>query len=257
MGDFNLIYRATQKNNNRINFRMMNRFKTTLESLDLKELHLHDRRFTWSSGTEEPTFTKIDHMFYTEPWELDHPNYYLQALSSSMSDHCPLLLTYMPVQRGKRAFRFESYWAQLPNFMKVAQQSWARDVQSGDKLRVLHIKLSRPEKALKNWSKQHVMDLRLKAQIATKVVAPLDQAQENCSLSTAELASRKTAKAHIIGSWFWGASKDHDEVAVAAHLDQTRRRKYTAIPSSGECKTAQKIHPSSHDRYQNSHKPNG
>jgi hypothetical protein len=174
MGDFNLIYKATQKNNNRINFRMMNRFKSTLDSLELRELHLHGRRFTWSSGTKDPTLTKIDHLFYTEQWEMDHPNCYLQALSSSMSDHCPLLLSYMPVQRDHKAFRFESYWAQLPNFMEVVQQSWAKQVHSGDKVRALHIKLSRLAKALKRWSKQHVMELKLKAEIATKVVGLLD-----------------------------------------------------------------------------------
>jgi hypothetical protein len=44
-----------------------------------------------------------------------------------------------------------------------------------------------------------MMDLRLKAQIATKVVALLEHAQENRSLSTAELALRKLAKAPILG----------------------------------------------------------
>jgi mannosylglycoprotein endo-beta-mannosidase len=101
MGDFNLIYRTSQKNNSRINYRMMNQFKNTLDSLELKELHLHGRLYTWSSGTENPTFTKIDHLFYTEQWEFDYPNCYIQALSSSMSDHCPLLLSHMPQQRGQ------------------------------------------------------------------------------------------------------------------------------------------------------------
>jgi hypothetical protein len=199
MGDFNLIYKATQKNNNRINFRMMNRFKSTLDSLELRELHLHGRQFTWSSGTEDPTLTKIDHLFCTEQWEMDHPNCYLQALSSSMSDHCPLLLSYIPVQRGHKAFRFESYWAQLPNFMEVVQQSWEKQVHSGDKVRALHIKLSRLEKVLKRWSKQYVMKLKLKAEIATEVVALLDHAQDHRLLSAAEITLRKTAKARILG----------------------------------------------------------
>jgi hypothetical protein len=88
-GDFDMIYRATQKNNNLINYMMVNRFKNTFDSLELRELQLHGMRFTWSSGTDEPTLTKIDHLFYTEQWELDHPNCYLQALSFSMSDHLP------------------------------------------------------------------------------------------------------------------------------------------------------------------------
>jgi hypothetical protein len=84
MGDFNVIYRTTQKSNGRINFRLMNRFLAVLNSLELRELHLRAwRRFTWSNGTDTPTFSRIDHQ-----------NCYLQALSSSMSDHSPLLLSY-------------------------------------------------------------------------------------------------------------------------------------------------------------------
>lgn len=199
LGDFNLIYRASQKNNNRINFRMMNRFKSTLDTLDLRELQLHGRRFTWSSGTAEPTLTKIDHLFYTEQWELEHPNCYLQALSSSMSDHSPLLLSYLPRRQKQKAFRFETFWTRLPNFLEVVQQSWGRGVHSGNKIRVLHIKLSRLAKALIRWSKQHVMALKLKVEIATEVVALLDQAQECRPLSDAELSLRKTAKDRILG----------------------------------------------------------
>jgi exonuclease III len=199
LGDFNLIYRATQKNNGRVNFRLINRFKQALDALDLRELKLQGRRFTWSSGTDDPTLTKIDHLFYTEQWELDHPNCYFQALSSSMSDHCPLLLTHLPNTRGRTGFRFESYSAQLPNFIDVVQQTWAKEVRSNDQVRVLHIKLSRLAKALKKWSKTHVMALKLKAEIATEVVALLEQAQERRLLTAAELSLRKLAKARILG----------------------------------------------------------
>ena len=48
MGDFNLILRAANKNNHRVNRRMMGRFRATVDELDLKEIKLHGRRFTWS-----------------------------------------------------------------------------------------------------------------------------------------------------------------------------------------------------------------
>lgn len=52
----------------------MNSFKMALDDLDLKEMKPHGRRFTWSSETDNPTFTKIDHIFVTEDWELARPN---------------------------------------------------------------------------------------------------------------------------------------------------------------------------------------
>jgi hypothetical protein len=47
----------------------MSSFHANLEELEVKELQLHGRRFTWTSGTENPTQTKIDHVFSTKEWE--------------------------------------------------------------------------------------------------------------------------------------------------------------------------------------------
>jgi endonuclease/exonuclease/phosphatase family metal-dependent hydrolase len=104
LGDFNLICHASDKNNPRVNRCLMNQFRSVLEDLELKELHLHGHRFTWSNGMANPTLTKIDHVFITKEWELAFPNCYLQALSTSVSDHCPLLITCTPFSRKYRGF---------------------------------------------------------------------------------------------------------------------------------------------------------
>ena len=41
---FNLICRSCDKNNDRINGSMMNRFKSALDKMELKEIHLHGRK---------------------------------------------------------------------------------------------------------------------------------------------------------------------------------------------------------------------
>lgn len=48
-GDFNLIYRASDKNNSNINRAMMGKFRGLIEDLDLKEIPLHGHTFTWSN----------------------------------------------------------------------------------------------------------------------------------------------------------------------------------------------------------------
>jgi hypothetical protein len=57
-----------------------------VDEVEMKELHLHGQRFTWSSGTHTPTQTKIDHVFSTKDWEILHSNCHLQARSTSVSD---------------------------------------------------------------------------------------------------------------------------------------------------------------------------
>jgi hypothetical protein len=48
-GDFNLIYKAGDKNNQCLNRRLMGKFKRLLLDLELLELHLHGRLYTWSN----------------------------------------------------------------------------------------------------------------------------------------------------------------------------------------------------------------
>jgi endonuclease/exonuclease/phosphatase family metal-dependent hydrolase len=124
MGDFNLIYRVCDKTNHRLNQRLMSQFRTVLEELELKELHLHNRRFTWSSGTANPTLSKIDHVFMSKEWELAIPDCYLQALSTSASDYCPMLISCTPFARKYHGFRFEPSWLHMPGFHELVHQSW-------------------------------------------------------------------------------------------------------------------------------------
>lgn len=82
IGDFNLILHAADKNNNRLDRRMMGKFKRFVDDNGLKELFLHGRTYTWSNEQEVPTLTKIDRAFVSVDWELDHPDCLLQALST-------------------------------------------------------------------------------------------------------------------------------------------------------------------------------
>lgn len=92
VGDFNLIYKIEDKNNSRINRRLMGKFRQAIEDLELKELNLHGRKYTWSNGQENPTMSRIDRIFCTVPWEEEFPTSHLQALASTISDHCPIIL---------------------------------------------------------------------------------------------------------------------------------------------------------------------
>jgi hypothetical protein len=58
-------------------------------------------------------------------WDALHPAVSLSALSSSLLDHAPLLMsTYVGVP-CKRRFRFESFWVKLARFQEAIVGSWA------------------------------------------------------------------------------------------------------------------------------------
>jgi hypothetical protein len=56
-GDFNMIYSTDDKNNENLNRAMMGRFLRLVNDLELKEIPLMGRRYTWSNETDAPTTT--------------------------------------------------------------------------------------------------------------------------------------------------------------------------------------------------------
>jgi len=48
-GDFNMIYQARDKSNNRLNLRAMRDFRRALDAMQVDELVLHGRIYTWSN----------------------------------------------------------------------------------------------------------------------------------------------------------------------------------------------------------------
>lgn len=135
VGDFNLIYQATDKNNSNLNRRLMGSFKATIDTLHLKEIRLNGRRFTWSNGQHNPTLTRIDRFFCTPDWEILFPSCYLHSLPSTMSDHTPLLLQGELNRTPSSFFRFENYLTNMEGFYQIVQTAWNKPVNSTQPLR--------------------------------------------------------------------------------------------------------------------------
>ena len=115
-GDFNLIYRAEDKNKDNVDRAMMGCFRQFLNDMELSEVALMGRKFTWSNEREAPTLVRLDRVFITADWEQLFPDCLLQSSTSGISDHCPLLFSLHDFVMGKRWFHFESFWPQLDGF---------------------------------------------------------------------------------------------------------------------------------------------
>jgi exonuclease III len=70
VGDFNMILFASEKNNENLDRFMMARFWRFVQELELKDLYMHGRLFTWSNKRELPTLTRIDHALVSVDWDL-------------------------------------------------------------------------------------------------------------------------------------------------------------------------------------------
>jgi hypothetical protein len=197
-GDFNMIYCAEDKNNDNVNRALMGRFRRLVNDLELKEIPLLGRRYTWSNERASPTLVKLDRVLCTADWEDIFPDCVLQSLASEISDHCPLLLGLQDGVRGKRRFHFESYWSQLPGFFDTVKISWDEPVGIIGPLERISFKLKRLTRALQSWSAKRVGHIKSQLALAREVLHRLEVAQDNRQLSLQEEWLRRELKRHCL-----------------------------------------------------------
>ncbi|WVZ98176.1 hypothetical protein U9M48_043645, partial [Paspalum notatum var. saurae] len=107
LGDFNLIYIAKDKNNANLDLRLMRQFRDTIDSCELTEILLQNHR-----------------VFCNAEWDTSFSTHALHALATSLSDHCPLLLSNQCGPRRHKSFKFENFWVQLPGFKETVAEAW-------------------------------------------------------------------------------------------------------------------------------------
>ena len=131
-GDFNIIRRQEEKNNDNFNARWPTIFNAIIESLSLKDLKLSGRQYTWTSRRDTPTLEMLDRFLASVEWEQKFPLVTVQALNRAGSDHTPLLL-----DTGENAFKgnasrfsFELSWLRHEGFYDIIGREW-NAIQTG------------------------------------------------------------------------------------------------------------------------------
>jgi hypothetical protein len=177
----------------------MGRFRCFLYDLELDELHLHGRLFTWSNERLHPTLERIDRMFVSSCWNATFPRAVLQALSSRCSDHAPLLLLLDDGFHPKRRFRFQAFWPQFEGYLQTVESVWNGPQPDVYALRMVHHLLRGTAKALQHWSAKVVGNIKSQIAVAKKVIFRLEAAQDTRSLSVVEATLRRFLKIRYLG----------------------------------------------------------
>jgi hypothetical protein len=64
IGDFNLIYKSQDKNNGRLNTDLMLKFRRALNHLEVKEVDLIGKKFTWTNNQVPPILEPSSHLVW-------------------------------------------------------------------------------------------------------------------------------------------------------------------------------------------------
>lgn len=188
------------KNNDNLNRRMMLRFRRALNHMQVKEVPLIGRRFTWTNGQDNPTMTIIDRSFTTPAWEQIYKDPILHAISSSISDHCPLLMLPITNKYKSTRFRFETFWTNMPGYRECVQSRWQAPTNSNfNHLLRLHVKLRQTAKGLRKWARGLLPQSKIAMAICREVIMQLDRVQEERQLTAAEIDFKKFLKARLLG----------------------------------------------------------
>ncbi|XP_022680012.1 uncharacterized protein LOC111256374 [Setaria italica] len=198
-GDFNLILNASDKNSGNINRRNIRRFRRFVNDMQLKDVYLHGRRYTWSNERETPTLARLDRVLVSTDWDAHYSFAFLQALSSGASDHCPLHLATNAYFPSKRQFHFEPWWIALLGFSETVAGAWSSTCPSTDPFVRLDHKLKCTAKSLQRWSSKKVGQIRAQLLVAKAVVLWLDKAQELRTLTAEERSLRTRLKYKTLG----------------------------------------------------------
>ncbi|XP_071681410.1 uncharacterized protein [Lolium perenne] len=191
------------KNTPVVDRRSMGMLRRCVNDLELREVPLLGRRFTWSNECLSPTLVKLDRWFASVEWSELYPEASLSAVSSSLSDHCPILMTTVVQSFVGRRFRFERFWLKLDGFADVVKGLWedtaGGDPMPADPLRRLEFKLRRTSRGLQSWSQRKVGSIRDLILVANEVISHLDVAQEGRPLSADESGLRRVLKLKVLG----------------------------------------------------------
>ncbi|XP_073363516.1 uncharacterized protein [Aegilops tauschii subsp. strangulata] len=170
-----------------------------MTSSSLSSTYLNGRRYTWSNKRNAPTLEKLDRVLVSMDWKQSHSSSLLSALSTSISDHCPLHLVLDPDLRRGRHFHFESSCIKVDGFQEVVRQAWTAHQAVLNPFKRLAAKLKATAKALARWSARYIGNIKQQLLIATEVILRLDVAMENRTLSNAEVELRRTLKQKLLG----------------------------------------------------------
>jgi hypothetical protein len=155
-GDFKILRRISEdKSNDNFQPRWPFIFNSIIENLNLKEIILSGRQFTWESRRENPTYEKLDRVLTSVEWEQKFPLVSVRALTRSRSDHTPLLIDVgrQAHMGNKVRFSFELSWLEQEGFHEMIAAEWAAGPIGKTLIQTWQNKIRHLRCFLRGWAK--------------------------------------------------------------------------------------------------------
>jgi exonuclease III len=195
-GDFNIIRRKEEKNNDNFNSRWPFMFNAIIESLDLREIVLSGRQYTWANRRNTPTYEKLDRVLASVSWEQKFPLVSVQALPRSGSDHTPLLVdSGDQVYNGNKThFSFELAWLKLDGFAEMVTKEWSTFSAGSTPMEIWQNKIRHLRQFLRGWAKNLSGTYKVEKEKLLSIIDTLDCKAETTPLDMEERRALREAQ---------------------------------------------------------------
>ncbi|KAK2423798.1 hypothetical protein QL285_034226 [Trifolium repens] len=195
VGDFNAVTCMEERvgsvlTDGRTTTTEVREFRNFVEELELVDLPLLGRRFTWYHASGK-TMSRIDRMLISDEWVLKWGLVTLWVLPRDVSDHCPLVLNYSQDDWGPKPFRFNNYWLEHKKFKEVVEACWENTKVEGWMGFVLKEKLKTLKFTIREWHKKEYGGMEARIEGLVGEIKELDMKGEVVGLANEEVESRK------------------------------------------------------------------
>jgi hypothetical protein len=195
LGDFNaILHREERRGVNDLTssslYSEMADFNTFVRNMDLEDLPVLGRKFTWSHPNGS-SVSRIDRVLVSEGWLSNWGYPSLWVLPRTVSDHCPLVLRYNGMDWGPRPFRFNNFWLTNSSFKGLVVESWRTQNCSGWMGHVLKEKLKGLKASIREWNKDVYGAVDTKILLLVEDINELDIRGDLMGLTAAEVETRK------------------------------------------------------------------
>jgi hypothetical protein len=160
-----------------------------IDDLDLNEIQLFGRSFTWSNKRPNSSFSKLDRVFLSNHWNsLTTHISYLTDLPAPTSDHAPLTLRFKNLNmHSYRNFSFQRHWIQYDEAHVLVHDVWNSVTSTSNPALDLINKFKQVRKAMKAWAIKKFKGYNKPIQWSKFIIQILDRDEKVRMLSDSKL----------------------------------------------------------------------
>lgn len=184
-GDFNVTLWPQDRSSQGQHQYQSARFRTTINQLQLMDLRLQGRIYTWSSDRECPTFVRLDRFLISTSWSTIFPHTSQIALPNTTSDHCPTICQAQTKFPTSNTFKMENNWLKHTGFKELVTQVWT-ETNTAQNSHQLHKKITSLRRAIAHWKKEHTLNRNHQTDTCKEALHWLAQQSETRNLTQVE-----------------------------------------------------------------------